>query len=277
MKKAFFTICILLAAWSLPAQEPGVLNNTKVDGFRPIWFDLGQKSEYGSKYIGAFGTYTMKHRPLAIYSAEVDKTFFVFGGTTEEKQRHLLCMISCYDHKTGMVQKPTVVYDKGKVNDPHDNPALLIDPDGYLWVYVAGRGNHRIGFRYRSVRPFDISAFEEKGGGTVTALPIVETMAGNISSYIPTNIISITDGQIYLESELFHAGVRPAVNTGLSVSRVGRSAQSDAMKAVSGTLRIDLSQYREMAVFTRFGSDLDSFLVAGVRYGHAFDVFDDIA
>ena len=165
MKKAFFTICILLAAWSLPAQEPGVLNNTKVDGFRPIWFDLGQKSEYGSKYIGAFGTYTMKHRPLAIYSAEVDKTFFVFGGTTEEKQRHLLCMISCYDHKTGMVQKPTVVYDKGKVNDPHDNPALLIDPDGYLWVYVAGRGNHRIGFRYRSVRPFDISAFEEKGGG----------------------------------------------------------------------------------------------------------------
>ena len=96
MKKAFFTICILLAAWSLPAQEPGVLNNTKVDGFRPIWFDLGQKSEYGSKYIGAFGTYTMKHRPLAIYSAEVDKTFFVFGGTTEEKQRHLLCMISCW-------------------------------------------------------------------------------------------------------------------------------------------------------------------------------------
>ncbi len=108
---------------------------------------------------------------------------------------------------------------------------------------------------------------EEKGGGTVTALPIVETMAGNISSYIPTNIISITDGQIYLESELFHAGVRPAVNTGLSVSRVGRSAQSDAMKAVSGTLRIDLSQYREMAVFTRFGSDLDSFTSKLLRRG----------
>ena len=108
---------------------------------------------------------------------------------------------------------------------------------------------------------------KEKGGGTVTALPIVETMAGNISSYIPTNIISITDGQIYLESELFHAGIRPAVNTGLSVSRVGRSAQSDAMKAVSGTLRIDLSQYREMAVFTRFGSDLDAFTRKMLRRG----------
>lgn len=98
---------------------------------------------------------------------------------------------------------------------------------------------------------------KEKGGGSITALPIIETMGGNISAYIPTNVISITDGQIYLESELFHSGVRPAVNTGLSVSRVGRSAQNKAMRKVSGTLRIELSQYREMAVFTRFGSDVD--------------------
>ena len=96
------------------------------------------------------------------------------------------------------------------------------------------------------------------GGGSLTALPIVETMEDNISAFIPTNVISITDGQIYLESELFHSGVRPAVNTGLSVSRVGRAAQTDAMKSVSGTLRIDLSQYREMAVFARFGSDVDT-------------------
>ncbi len=95
------------------------------------------------------------------------------------------------------------------------------------------------------------------GGGSITALPIIETMGGNISAYIPTNVISITDGQIYLETELFHSGVRPAVNTGLSVSRVGRSAQHKAMRKVSGTLRIELSQYREMAVFTRFGSDVD--------------------
>ena len=99
---------------------------------------------------------------------------------------------------------------------------------------------------------------KENGGGSITALPIVETMAGNLSAFIPTNIISITDGQIFLETELFHSGIRPAVNTGLSVSRVGRSAQTQAMREVSGTLRIDLSQYREMAVFARFGSDVDA-------------------
>lgn len=98
---------------------------------------------------------------------------------------------------------------------------------------------------------------QKNGGGSITALPIIETMGGNISAYIPTNVISITDGQIYLESELFHSGIRPAVNTGLSVSRVGRAAQHSAIRSVSGTLRIELSQYREMAVFTRFGSDVD--------------------
>ena len=98
----------------------------------------------------------------------------------------------------------------------------------------------------------------EKGGGTLTALPIIETKDGNISAYIPTNVISITDGQIYLESELFHNGIRPAVNTGLSVSRVGRAAQANAMKKVSSSLRIELAQYREMAVFSRFGADLDA-------------------
>lgn len=95
------------------------------------------------------------------------------------------------------------------------------------------------------------------GGGSLTALPIIETMSGNISSYIPTNVISITDGQIYLETELFNNDIRPAVNTGLSVSRVGRSAQPDAMKKVSSSLRIDLAQYRELSVFARFGADMD--------------------
>lgn len=99
---------------------------------------------------------------------------------------------------------------------------------------------------------------DELGGGSITALPIVETLAGDISAYVPTNIISITDGQIYLESELFNAGIRPAVNVGLSVSRVGSSAQIKGMKKVSGKLRLDLSQYRELQVFTQFGSDLDA-------------------
>ncbi len=98
----------------------------------------------------------------------------------------------------------------------------------------------------------------ELGGGSMTALPIVETMAGDISAYIPTNVISITDGQIYLESELFHAGIRPAVNVGLSVSRVGRAAQPKAMRAVSGQLRLELAMYRELAVFAQFGSDIDA-------------------
>ena len=98
---------------------------------------------------------------------------------------------------------------------------------------------------------------DEHGGGSITALPIIETQAGDVSAYIPTNVISITDGQIFLETQLFNAGVRPAVNVGLSVSRVGGAAQTKAMKKVSGTLRMDLAQYREMEVFTQFSSDLD--------------------
>ena len=108
---------------------------------------------------------------------------------------------------------------------------------------------------------------KESGGGSLTALPIVETLAGDISAYIPTNVISITDGQIYLENELFNAGVRPAVNVGLSVSRVGSSAQIKAMKKISGKLRLDLSQYRELAVFAQFGSELDSTTTALLEQG----------
>ena len=98
---------------------------------------------------------------------------------------------------------------------------------------------------------------DARGGGSLTSLPIIETQAGDISAYIPTNVISITDGQIFLESDLFNSGVRPAINVGNSVSRVGGSAQIKAMKAVAGTLRIDLAQFRELAAFAQFGSDLD--------------------
>ncbi len=110
---------------------------------------------------------------------------------------------------------------------------------------------------------------DERGGGSLTALPIIETQAGDVSAYIPTNVISITDGQIFLESDLFYSGIRPAINVGLSVSRVGGSAQVKAMKQVAGTLRLDLAQYREMAAFAQFGSDLDkttqAMLARGVR------------
>ena len=109
----------------------------------------------------------------------------------------------------------------------------------------------------------------EAGGGSITALPIIETQAGDVSAYIPTNVISITDGQIYLESELFNAGQRPAVNVGLSVSRVGGAAQTKAMKKAAGSIRIDLAQYREMEVFTQFSSDLDENTKKQLNHGRS--------
>ena len=98
---------------------------------------------------------------------------------------------------------------------------------------------------------------DDNGGGSLTALPVIETQAGDVSAYIPTNVISITDGQIFLETELFYAGIRPAVNVGISVSRVGSAAQVKAMKQVAGTIKLELAQYREMAAFSQFASDLD--------------------
>jgi F-type H+-transporting ATPase subunit alpha len=108
---------------------------------------------------------------------------------------------------------------------------------------------------------------DKLGGGSLTALPIIETQAGDVSAYIPTNVISITDGQIYLETDLFNSGIRPAVNVGLSVSRVGGNAQIKAMRQVAGSLRLDLAQYRELAAFAQFGSDLDKATQAQLNRG----------
>jgi len=108
---------------------------------------------------------------------------------------------------------------------------------------------------------------DERGGGSLTALPIIETQAGDVSAYIPTNVISITDGQIFLETDLFYSGVRPAISVGLSVSRVGGNAQIKAMKQVAGSLRLDLAQFREMEAFAQFGSDLDKATLAQLERG----------
>ena len=108
---------------------------------------------------------------------------------------------------------------------------------------------------------------DDLGGGSLTALPVIETQAGDVSAYIPTNVISITDGQIYLEGDLFYAGVRPAINVGLSVSRVGGNAQTKAMKNVAGQLRLSLAQYRELVAFTQFGSELDKTTQAQLTRG----------
>ncbi|HEX6225500.1 MAG TPA: BNR-4 repeat-containing protein [Chryseolinea sp.] len=132
----------------------------KADGYKGIWFTLGQRSEYGDKYSGGLGTYTAKHRPLAIYAEAVNKSFFVYGGTTSETERHLLCMIGVFNHNDSTLSKPTIVFDKQSVDDPHDNPSLAIDQDGYLWVFVSGRNTSRMGYKFKSSKPYSIESFE---------------------------------------------------------------------------------------------------------------------
>lgn len=159
MKKSIVILSLCLSWVHSIAQ--GNLNNQKIDGYRGIWFTLGQFSEYGDKYSGGLGTYTAKHRPLAIYARKVKKTFFVYGGTTSAEEKYLLCMVSYFDHKTGMVPKPTVVHDKQGVDDPHDDPSISMDKDGYIWVFVSGRGQRRPGYKYKSDQPYDITSFSQ--------------------------------------------------------------------------------------------------------------------
>lgn len=162
MKKLLLVLAFAAAVMTAGAQQKS-LDNTVLDGYRGIWFTLGQaRSDWGDKYSGGLGTYTMKHIPLAVYAEQVNKTFFVFGGTPSADRQYLVCSVGCYDHNTGMMQRPRVVFDKGidGVKDPHDDPTIQIDKDGYLWVFVAGRGNKRFGKRYRSVKPYDITEFE---------------------------------------------------------------------------------------------------------------------
>ncbi|MBI2422221.1 MAG: BNR-4 repeat-containing protein [Candidatus Hydrogenedentes bacterium] len=132
----------------------------KAQGYQGIWFELGQKGDYGDKYSGGLGTYTAKHRPIAIHAPEARKTFFVYGGERNH-DRHLLIMAGYYDHETGQVPRPTIVYDKQGVNDPHDNAALCIDAKGHVWVFVSGRSRKRPGFKFKSRKPYDISSFEQ--------------------------------------------------------------------------------------------------------------------
>jgi len=178
MKKLTFLLLCIFVLQILYSQKAGLLDNTKVDGYRGIWFELNQKFEYGDKYSGGLGTYTADHIPLAVYSPEVNKTFFVYGGTTRIDEKHLLCMIGEFDHRTGMVSRPTVVCDKGGVLDPHDNPSMMIDPEGYIWVFVSGRGNARPGFKYKSIEPFSIDRFEKLSEETFAYPQIWKTKYG---------------------------------------------------------------------------------------------------
>jgi hypothetical protein len=158
MKHFYVSFCLLLLLLSPLA---GKSQNQKVNGYKGIWFTLGQFSEHGDKYSGGLGTYTSNHVPLAIYSPEANKTFFVYGGTRQKEEKHLLIMVSYYDHAKNTVPKPVVVYDKMGVDDPHDDATIEIDENGYLWVFVSGRGRNRMGLIFRSKSPYSIDAFEE--------------------------------------------------------------------------------------------------------------------
>jgi len=153
-------ICSILLLFYLII--PGIIQaqNPKADGYKGIWFTLGQFSEYGDKYSGGLGTYTANHIPIAIYAPEVKKTFFVYGGTTSKAERHLLIMISYFDHQKKVVPKPVIVYDKMGVDDPHDNASISIDDKGFIWVFVSGRAKARPGLLFKSRAPYSIENFD---------------------------------------------------------------------------------------------------------------------
>ncbi len=161
-KITYLFILILIAAFNLNAQNP------KANGYKGIWFTLGQFSEFGDKYSGGLGTYTANHIPIAIYAPEVNKTFFTYGGTTAKDERHLLIMISYFDHTKKIVPKPVLVYDKMEVNDPHDNASISIDSTGFIWVFVSGRAKLRPGLIFKSSKPYSIENFEQIKTGEMT-------------------------------------------------------------------------------------------------------------
>lgn len=167
MKNSFigsfpFIFVFLFITFSALAQ------NQRADGYKGIWFTLGQFSEYGDKYSGGLGTYTANHLPVAIYSPEAKKTYFVYGGTTAPDEKQLLIMISCYDHVKKSVPKPVIVLKKEGINDPHDNASLAIDESGFIWVFVSGRSRSRPGMIFKSRQPYSIDNFEKILEGEMT-------------------------------------------------------------------------------------------------------------
>ncbi|NOX55632.1 MAG: hypothetical protein GXP27_14580 [Planctomycetes bacterium] len=144
-----------------PGQSRQVTLNEKADGYRGIWY-MNQPShdQYVYKYSGGLGTYCAKHRPFAVYCAQVRKTFFCYGGTTADSNTHLLHMVSYFDHATGEVPRPTILLDK-QTSDAHDNPVISVDGDGYIWVFSTSHGRSRPSYIHRSVRPYRIDQFEQ--------------------------------------------------------------------------------------------------------------------
>ena len=210
-----------------------------------IYVAIGQKTSKIAKVVDTLNKYRAMDHTIVVAASAAD------SATMQYVAPYAGCAIGEYFMDQG--KDALVIYD---------------DLSKHAWAYrqislLLGRPSGREAYPgdifYLHSRLLERAAkmAAEYGGGSLTALPIIETQAGDLSAYIPTNVISITDGQIYLESDLFNAGIRPAVNPGLSVSRVGGAAQTKMMKKVAGSLRLDLAQYRELATFAQFGSDLD--------------------
>ena len=149
----FFLIAVIASAQDITLNE-------KDEGYRGIWY-MNQPSgdEYVYKYSGGLGTYCAKHKPFAVYCGEVEKTFFCYGGTAKDGSRRLLHMVSCFDHKTGSVPRPTVLLDK-KTDDAHDNPVISVDDKGFVWIFSTSHGTKRPSYVHRSLKPYDITRFE---------------------------------------------------------------------------------------------------------------------
>ena len=159
--RIFYVVCFCVVASALTyGQSESVTLNQKADGYRGIWY-MNQPSgdQYVYKYSGGLGTYCAKHKPFAIYSKEANKTFFCYGGATEDDSRKLLHMVSYFDHATKTVPRPTILLDK-KTSDAHDNPVISIDNDGHIWIFSTSHGTSRPSFIHRSVRPYDVDQFE---------------------------------------------------------------------------------------------------------------------
>mgnify|MGYP003222094160 CR=1 FL=1 len=229
-------------------------------------------------------------RELIIGDRQTGKTSIALDTILNQKGKDVICIYNAIGQKASSVAKLVNTLEKAGAMDAATAIAeyFMYQGKDCLIVYD-DLSKHAVAYRAlslllerspgREAYPGDVFYLhsrllerssrltDELGGGSITALPIIETQAGDVSAYIPTNVISITDGQIFLESDLFFSGMRPAVNVGLSVSRVGGAAQTKAMKKAAGSLRIDLAQFREMEVFTQFSSDLDEETKAGLTYG----------
>ena len=276
----------------------------KADGYRPMEEDapgiVDRKSvdtpmETGILSIDSMFPIGRGQRELIIGDRQTGKTSIATDTIINQKGKDVICIYAAIGQKASTVLSSTAS-DPASLQyvAPYAGTALaeyFMHQGKDVLIVYDDLSKHAVAYRAlslllerspgREAYPGDVFYLhsrllerssrlsEELGGGSITALPIIETQAGDVSAYIPTNVISITDGQIFLESNLFNSGMRPAVNVGLSVSRVGGAAQTKAMKKASGSIRIDLAQYREMEVFTQFASDLDDATKAQLTHGKA--------